>query len=62
MVSYAVEHDAGAVNVVVSGPLFVRLKPEREVAVGMMFTCKDFKTENQQGTFHNLSVCQDCPT
>jgi hypothetical protein len=45
----AVEHDAGALNVVVSGPLFVKLQPEREVAVGMIFTCEDFETENQQG-------------
>jgi hypothetical protein len=29
----------------VSGPLFIRLKPEREVAACMMFTCEDFKTE-----------------
>jgi hypothetical protein len=35
-----VEHDAGAVNVVVRGPLFVRLNPEREVAVGMMFRAR----------------------
>lgn len=46
-VTKAVEHDAGAVNVVVSGLMFIRLRPEREVAVGMMFACKDFETENQ---------------
>jgi hypothetical protein len=43
----AVAHDAGAVNVVVSGPLFKRLQPEREVAVGMLFTCEEFEAYDQ---------------
>lgn len=37
----AVRHDAGAVKVVVSGPLLNRVSPEREVAVGMIvFMCE----------------------
>lgn len=34
------EHDTGVLQVVVSGPLFLRLYPEREVAVGMTFALK----------------------
>jgi hypothetical protein len=46
----AVRHDAGAVKVVVSGPLLKKAQPEREVAVGMAFTCEDFEVGNQEHT------------
>jgi hypothetical protein len=49
------------VNVVVSGPLFSRLYAESEV-VGMMFTCKDFETWNQQGVLGILPACYDGQT
>jgi hypothetical protein len=37
----AVEHEAGAVKVVVNGPLFRKPRPPRVVALGMVFIGDD---------------------
>jgi hypothetical protein len=53
-----VRHDAGAVKVVVSGPLLKKAQPEREVAVGMAFTCEDLEVENQEHTSKKISAAK----